>query len=127
MTSKYFATDTNPEKAFEKVDYDKILKAVKGRKGLRTTKPKTNGLDAYVWRMVRFHAGIDVHMPVTADFDLYNWYTKVIESEKSVSCFDSGLKKFKDYVDKLVDRIIKDLGLDPNKAAHIWGRALGMI
>ena len=43
-----------------------------GNRAVRPSKPKGDGRAAYVWRMLRFHTGEDVHMPVTADWDLYN-------------------------------------------------------
>jgi len=40
-----------------------------GPEGMRSSKPK-DGRAAYIWRMLRFHTGVDVHMPVMADFDV---------------------------------------------------------
>lgn len=47
------------------VDPDAIREAIKGRKGLRTAKPAPDTFGAsYVWRMARFHGGIDTTMPI---------------------------------------------------------------
>lgn len=52
--------------SFEKPDIDAIVSALKGRKGLRSQKPKDNKRAAYVWRMARFHGGKDTMLPVMA-------------------------------------------------------------
>lgn len=48
-------------------DVPAILAAIKGRKGLRTAKPKNDNRAYYVWRMARFHGGVDVTMPIWAE------------------------------------------------------------
>lgn len=103
-------------------EYSTVLEVVKGRKGLRTTKPKTNGFAAYVWRMARFHSGIDMHMPVTCDFDLANW------ADHSYTKGDREMfKALRVEADKMADQVCKDLGLDDKIAARRWGRALGYL
>ena len=48
-----------------------IIKAIMGRKGLRSPKPSQEDIAgrraAYVWRWARFHGGADVTMPCTVD------------------------------------------------------------
>ena len=53
------------EGIFLPVDADTILAQIKGRAGLRTKRPESNRA-YYVWRMARFHGGVDVTMPVVA-------------------------------------------------------------
>lgn len=101
-------------------EYDQILPLIRGRSGLRSTKPKGNGFAAYVWRMARFHSGIDTHMPVMCDFDLANWadhsYTRGDRDQ---------FTQLRDAADQMADRACQDLGLDGMAAARVWGRALG--
>ncbi len=53
------------------VDSDAISEAIKGRKGLRTSKPTADVFGAvYVWRMARFHGGADTTMPITCYFSI---------------------------------------------------------
>jgi len=52
---------------FDRPDVPALLQAIKGRKGLRSKRPDSDRA-YYVWRNVRFTAGIDVTMPVTASF-----------------------------------------------------------
>ena len=64
----------NGEKTVEAPDVQSILALIKGRKGLRSKAPDIHGANwtplnlraYYVWRMARFHGGMDVTMPVTA-------------------------------------------------------------
>lgn len=55
-------------------DSDEILKQIssygKGKK-LKTARPN-NGVAIYVWRMIRFHSGIDMHSPITCFFHLFD-------------------------------------------------------
>jgi len=123
--------------------YEDVLKAVKGRKGLRTAKPKENGFYQYVWRMCRFHAGIDMTMPVNCEFDFLYWFDtfqdKPIpklrdiprDKEEDYRKFQFGrnlkVKEYREIADKMVEQILDDLGYNKYKAALIWGRALGML
>lgn len=58
----------------EAPDVQAIVTLIKGRKGLRSKAPDVHGTNwtlpnlraYYVWRMARFHGGMDVTMPVTA-------------------------------------------------------------
>jgi hypothetical protein len=103
-------------------EYSLVLDAVKGRKGLRSTKPKGFGFAAYVWRMARFHSGADMTMPVTCEFDLANW------ADHSYTKGDrEAFKALREEGDKMADRVCKDLGLDDKAAARRWGRALGYL
>lgn len=50
---------------FEPPDYAAILRAIRGRKGLRS-RPPAGAREYYVWRLARFYGGQDVTMPVLA-------------------------------------------------------------
>jgi len=54
---------------FEAPDYAAIVKAVKGRKGLRSKRPD-EARAYYVWRFARFHGGADVTLPMMATFEV---------------------------------------------------------
>lgn len=53
--------------SFVAPDVEQIASAIKGRKGLASSKKSTwSNREYYVWRMARFHGGADVTMPVMA-------------------------------------------------------------
>lgn len=109
--------------------YESILAACKGRKGLRTGKPKDCGLTAYVWRMARFHGGADVTMPVMASFDLQNWVDEQM-GFRSVSVsgtINDAARAFLAHLDKVAEEIVVATGGNPYATALTWGRALGRI
>ncbi len=87
--------------------------AIKGRKSLRSAKPVTCDGDRadrayYVWRMARFHGGVDVTMPITA------------------SCGVSG-DPYRDDLDVIADKVSREYFGTDLAAAHRWGRALGYV
>lgn len=86
-------------------DLDKILAEIKGRKGLRSARPK-EARSYYVWRMARFHGGVDVTMPVMADLEL-------------------GRDPFKKELDEIADQVAKVAFGTDMAAANRWSRALG--
>jgi len=81
-----------------------ILEAIRGRKGLCSRRPE--GARAYyVWRMARFHGGIDVTMPVVATM---------------LSCGDP----FRAEMDIMADAVAKRVYGTNLAGAHRWGMAL---
>jgi hypothetical protein len=93
---------------FAAPDETAIREAIKGRKGLRSAAPKNNHRAYYVWRMARFHGGVDVTMPVMAQ--VYNHGDPYL-----------------DELDKLADTVAKESFGSNMAAALAWGRALGRI
>lgn len=91
-------------------DLEVILKAIKGRKGLRSSRPSRElGARAYyVWRMARFHGGVDVTMPVMADMEL-------------------GRDPFRPELDSIADAVAKKAFGTDMAAACRWGPLLGGI
>ena len=103
-----------------KPDFDAIFETVtKGKKGVekrtfRSSKPKfvnefknpAEGRAYYVWRMVRFHGGADVTMPVVASMCV------------SYDPFEPELNKFSEHIAKAA------FGTDM-AAAYRWANALG--
>lgn len=101
-------------------DYDSVFAVVKGRKGIRTAKPKGNGFAAYVWRMARFHSGEDTTMPVMAEYDLANWADhSYIHGDKEA------FKQLRKAADEMADRVCADLGISSLAGAARWAKALG--
>jgi hypothetical protein len=47
---------------------EEIVALIKGRKGLRSKRPDDQRA-YYVWRLARFHGGVDVTLPVMAEMD----------------------------------------------------------
>lgn len=93
---------------FERPDFDGIVAALKGRKGIRTAKPKDNKRAAYVWRMYRFHAGIDVTLPVMASLDI-------------------GGDPYATLLDDLAGVLARKYTGSDTRGAARWARALGLI
>lgn len=54
---------------FPPLDVQAIVTAIKGRKGLRSKRPDGRR-SYYVWRLARFHGGIDVCLPMVAQWDI---------------------------------------------------------
>lgn len=120
------------------------IKVLAGRGGkLRSAKPK-QGIYAYVWRMCTFHSGIDPTMPVVAEMDLQRGIKEVLKDKgytkfrdvppdapmhrrrDATLIFERDLREHKatmDLIDGrggLVDRVLKQFGLDPFGAARRW-------
>lgn len=102
-----------------------VLDACRGRKGLRTSKPKGCGYSAYVWRMARFHSGADVTMPVMCEFDLANYadhsYSKSSDEDRAAY---AALRK---QADADADRVCDALGISKYAGAGRWARAFGYV
>ncbi len=93
--------------------------------GLKFNKPK-NGIWAYVWRLAKFRSGVDPRTPMRADWDLSDEIEK--ETGWRVNFYagdDPAQKAILKALDGQVNRVVKELGLDPQGAARRWGRALG--
>jgi hypothetical protein len=106
---------------------DAIRDNILTRKGTLKTSPyKLDGLQKYVWRMIRFHAGIDVTIPIMCFFDLQNYLEENGISKQEVNVCgiinDTG-KSLLDELDKLVDSFCIELKLNPFKACQRWHEA----
>jgi hypothetical protein len=113
------------------VDVVAILDAVapvkNGVRALRRSRPCAPGFDrkitrnavygaAYVWRMIRFHCGADMHMPMMAgDYAGTGWLTNAED------------KALLDHLEAIVDSIGNRLfgQMRMSRAAAAWGSALG--
>ncbi len=83
---------------------DEILVNIKGRKGLRSARPK-EARSYYVWRLARFHGGADVTMPMMADLEL-------------------GSDPFKKELDQISEQVAKVVFGTDMAAACRWGGLL---
>lgn len=93
---------------FEKPDFAKILKGLAGRKNkLRSVRP-VNRREYFVWRMARFHGGVDVTMPVMAMLD--------IEGDP-----------YKKELEDLSDFVALFYFGNNMAAAHRWGSVFGLV
>ena len=90
---------------FSVPDFDAIIENIKGRKGLRSKRPDDKR-SYYVWRLARFHGGLDVTLPMGAMMDLHN-------------------DPYRPELDEVAEAVArKALGTDM-AAAYRWGSALG--
>lgn len=105
------------------------ITALTGRNNqLRTGKPKNNGAYAYLWRMVRFHTGMDVTMPMMCFFDLQNWLDSIGRKDVKVSgILNADGKALCDELDKMIDEISVHFKKNPYAGAMVWGKALGYV
>jgi hypothetical protein len=100
--------------SFPPVDEQAIRDSLKSRKGaVRSTPPFGTTMETlhqrrcyYVWRMARFHGGVDMTMPMVA----------------SLWCGDDPMI---DALNKLTDALAREAFGTDLQAARTWGRALG--
>jgi len=95
---------------FEQLNVEEILLDIKGRSPgtLRSSKPTTGARSYYVWRVARFHGGIDLTLPILAMID--------IEGDP-----------FKPDLDQLAEGVAKAVFGSDMEAAKRWGKALGYV
>jgi hypothetical protein len=117
----------NLSKIEHKMTMDFVLPQITVRgncKQLKTNRPK-DGIAAYVWRMVRFHGGIDVCLPMTIHFHLANQVENDIPGIKfKCGIFGAFEKDVLDRLDKLADDCCRKLGLSMFGAARAWQKLI---
>ena len=99
-------------------DVDSALVGISPRgnkKTLKTSKPK-HGVYAYVWRMARFHAGIDTTMPITATWSLKSQ----INADLGYSISLDEENEIAKALDPLVDQCLIRLNLSQYAGALRW-------
>lgn len=100
----------NGEGYFNPPDTETILKEIispRKPNALRSTRPESNR-SYYVWRMARFHGGIDMTMPVVASMLTHG-------------------DPYTDELDTIADAVAKRMYGSNMKAAQVWGKALGYL
>jgi hypothetical protein len=105
---------------FAEVDTSEILSLILASKGKNKGKLRTSMSSPlrsegvvknrayYVWRMARFHGGVDTTMPVMAGMCVRN-------------------DPYADELDLLADKVAVDSFGSNMAAAYRWGRAFGML
>lgn len=116
--------------ANEGITVDSVYAALLGRdkKSLRAAKPSKHGLYAYMWRMVRFHTGIDMTMPCTCFWDLADFVESKGFTRDQVNVsgiINANGRELLDLLEPMIDEVSIKFGKNPFKAAVRWGRALG--
>jgi len=121
------------DEVIDAMDVHHLIDRCEGRGGgLRVSKPDTDSdgpLEAYVWRMCRFHSGDDPCIPVMAESDLSEWmddngwvtrwYTDRTDAD------DDNADMIKDIInDYVVTIILLCLGKNPKGGAERWNRAI---
>lgn len=107
-----------------------ITKASGDKRTLRASKPKGNGRVAYVWRMVAFTISpIRQHqcMPVTADFDVYDYYVNGTNEYGRQSFDHSAIREECKRLDAIADAIIDRVPKSEWHGTRSWARAFGHI
>lgn len=114
--------EENPKEVAEKIaPYGDI------DRGVRSSKPKDeNGLVQYVWRMVRFYTGKDMHMPMTAQFWIQDWVDAQGIDASVSGVYDEKGKEILNEVEDLVDEVIDVFGLDGTRASRKW-KEVGLL
>ena len=115
------------EKILQNINENEIKKNICTRKGTLKTSPyNLNGIEKYVWRMIRFHSGKDLTMPICCFFDLQNWIEKQGYKMNEINVcgiINNEGKALLDYLDKLSDKLTIELKLNPFKACQAWHNA----
>ena len=105
----------------EKFNINEIMKNISpyGQcEKLRSARPKDD-VAGYVWRMIRFHAGIDYHQPFLCFFRLFDTlHARGMVKEKFLGIFNQNHKKILDDLDPIISKCAKRLGLSDIEATR---------
>ena len=104
---------------------------LKGRKGLRSSvKSDAHPLLRYVHRMVKFHGGLDTHMPMTTQFYLQDFVDMTLKQGKrdknrlTVYLLRDGVERLYNILDNHAEMLCVHFGLNPNTARNVWQKAM---
>ena len=87
-------------------------------KTLKSVRPK-DPVAGYVWRMMRFHSGIDMHSPVICFFYLFDQLAiEGVVKKRFFAIFDPDQKEILNKLDKLVIACSNKLGISNTTAAR---------
>ena len=113
----------NDANKFHKFDKEWILERISpyGNKAYLRSAAPTDGVAKYVWRMIRFHSGKDMHSPVNCYFNLSDQLIADGVFKKPIlGIIDDEHKEILDILDKLVIECTDHLGLSHITAASRW-------
>ena len=112
------------------IEQDFFKNNLKGRKGLRSSvKSDAHPLLRYVHRMIKFHSGLDVHMPMTTQFYLQDFVDMTLKQNKkdknrlTVYLLRDGVEHLYHILDNHAFMLCSHFGLNPNTAHNVWNKA----
>ena len=91
---------------------------------IKHSKP-TDGVFAYIWRMARLFNGEDVHMPVTADWDLSDGIAALTGLRIGFYPSNDFKKAIMNHLEAYSDLLVLCVGGNPSRGSLAWGRAMG--
>ena len=91
---------------------------------LKTRAPESNGRAIYVWRMARFHAGLDTTMPVTCLWALAESMENFTGQKFNTGILGPMERAVCKHLDTVADELLAHLGLSRDGAARKWRSAL---
>lgn len=113
------------------IEQDFFKTNLKGRKGLRSSvKSDAHPLLRYVHRMVKFHGGLDTHMPMTTQFYLQDFVDMTLKQGKrdknrlTVYLLCDGVERLYNILDNHAEMLCVHFGLNPNTARNVWQKAM---
>ena len=113
------------------IEQDFFKTNLKGRKGLRSTvKSDAHPLLRYVHRMVKFHGGLDTHMPMTTQFYLQDFVDMTLKQNKrdknrlTVYLLRDGVEHLYRILDTHAEVLCVEYGLNSNTARMVWQKAM---
>lgn len=112
------------------IEQDFFKSNLKGRKGLRfSVKSDAHPLLRYVHRMIKFHGGLDTHMPMTTQFYLQDFVDMTLKQNKkdknrlTVYLLRDGVEHLYHILDTHAMSLCPYFGLDANTARNVWHKA----
>lgn len=113
------------------IEQDFFKTNLRGRKGLRSVvKSDAHPLLRYVHRMVKFHGGLDTHMPMTTQFYLQDFVDMTLKQNKrdknrlTVYLLKDGVEHLYHILDTHAEGLCVEYGLNPNTARMVWQKAM---
>jgi hypothetical protein len=109
-------------------DKDRILDEITTQDGtLYKSKPNTDGLCQFVWRMCQFHSGRNTCMPVMASHWLQTYLDQQgIDASVSGVLDDQGQAIF-DELEGVTNWCLEQVGLSKYGAVRDWGGLLWLV
>ena len=86
-----------------------------GKGGKLKTNPPTDGIDFYIWRMVRYYGGLDSKLPIGATTPLANELTKRTGRRFSIILQSNGEYEVLNALHTVIIRVMQHLGLEKVK------------